>query len=101
MAEATAKTLPAADQPQDNKTERKVSVKLLNDVWIKDPGHPDAGPDGIRRVRTNTLILDAEGKPQMDPKTKNYICKQEIVDLPLSVVKTLLAAGKCERMDPL
>lgn len=101
MAEATANTKPAADQAPGNKTERKVLVKLLNDVWVDDPGHPEAGPDGIRRVRTNTLILDAEGKPQIDPKSKNYICKQEEVELPLSVVKTLLAAGKCERLDPL
>lgn len=101
MAEATANAKPAADQAPGTKTERKVLVKLLNDVWIDDPGHPEAGPDGIRRVRTNTLILDAEGKPQLDPKTKMYICKQEEVELPLSVVKILLAAGKAERLDPL
>lgn len=101
MAEASATAPTATAKSQDPKGERKVLVKLLNDVWIDDPGHPEAGPDGIRRVRTNTLILDTEGKPQLDPKTKNYICKQEEVELPLSVVKGLLATGKCERLDPL
>lgn len=101
MAEATAKEPTAAIQPQGAKTERKVLVKLLNDVWIDDKDHPDADASGIRRVRTNTLILDAEGKPQLDPKTKMYICKQEEVELPISVVKVLLAAGKAERLDPL
>lgn len=100
MAEATAKEQAAAAAPQEKK-ERTILVKLLNDVWISDPGHPEADAGGIRRIRTNTLVLDKEGKPQIDPKTKHYINTQEVVELPLSVVKQLLADKKAERMDPL
>lgn len=81
--------------------ERRVSVKLLSDVWISDPGHSESGPDGIRRVMTNIPIKDANGNIQVDPKSKTIVCTQSIVELPLSIAKKMIEAGKAERMDPL
>ncbi|MEQ1519723.1 MAG: hypothetical protein ABL936_00460 [Aestuariivirga sp.] len=98
MAEATAKELTAATAPQE---ERRVSLKLFNDVWIKDPKHPDATPDGIRRVRTNIVSLDDDGNPLIDKKTRNFVSTQIVADIPLSVAKKLIEDKKAERMDPL
>lgn len=81
--------------------ERKVKIKLLNDVWIEDPTHEDAGKDGIRRVKTNIPVLNEDGSQKIDPKTKAPITTHSVVDLPLSVAKMMIDAGKAERMDPL
>lgn len=101
MADTLTAKAPSAAPPAAPENERRVSVKLLNDVWIKDPGHPDAGPDGVRRVRTNIVTLDDEGKPVVDRKTKNFVCTQIIADIPVSIAKALIAASKAERTDPL
>lgn len=90
---AVEKTEPAA--------ERKVSVKLLNDVWISDPGHPDADTDGIRRIRTNIPVKDEDGNIMVDKKSKSIIATQVIAELPVSIAKLMIDAGKAERMDPL
>ena len=81
--------------------ERRVSVKLLNDVWISDPSHAEAGPDGIRRVMTNIPVKDDLGNIMVDKKTKSLITTQTITDLPVSIAKIMIDAGKAERMDPL
>lgn len=98
MAEATAKAPTAATEPQE---ERRVSLKLFNDVWIKDPKHPDAGPDGVRRVRTNIVSLDEDGNPLIDKKSRNFVSTQIVADIPISVAKKLIEDKKAERMDPL
>jgi len=82
-------------------SERKVSVQLLYDVWINDPGHEDSDPTGIRRVRTNIPVLDDEGNPKIDRKTKSPVTTYSIVELPISIAKKMIDAGKANRMDPL
>ena len=81
--------------------ERKISVELLHDVWISDPGHEESDKDGIRRIRTNIPVLDEDGNPKIDRKTKSAVTTQVITELPISVAKTMIAAGKANRMDPL
>jgi len=81
--------------------ERRVAVKLLNDVWINDPGHPDATPDGIRRVRTNVVTLNEDGSQMVDKKTKSFVSTHVIAEIPVDIAKALIAAGKAERTDPL
>jgi hypothetical protein len=89
---------PAASEPA---AERRVPVKLLSDVWISEPGHADATPDGIRRIRTNIPVKDDLGNIKVDPKSKSIISTQSIVDLPVSIAKAMIDQGKAERMDPL
>jgi len=101
MAEPSATAPTAAAKPQAETKERRVSIKLFNDVWIDDPGHPEATPDGVRRIRTNIVRLNEDGSPQIDRKSRNYISDHTVADVPLSVAKKMLAEGKAERMDPL
>jgi hypothetical protein len=91
-------TPPAAVEPA---AERRVSVKLLNDIWISEPGHPDAGPDGIRRICTNIPVKDADGNIMVDKKSKSIVSTQTIADIPVSIAKAMIEQGKAERMDPL
>ena len=86
------KPVPAAPP-----VERKVSVKLLHDVWISNPDVPG----GIERIMTNIPVLDDMGNIKIDPKSKTVISTQSIVDLPLSVAKKMIDEGKAVRMDPL
>jgi hypothetical protein len=87
--------LPPAE-PIKAKAERKVSIKLLNDVWIENPDTHE-----IERVRTNIQVLDENGNPAVDKKTKAPITTQVVVEIPVSVAKMLIDQGKAERMDPL
>ena len=77
--------------------ERMVKIKLLHDYWIQDPNNPKE----TIRLRTNTLILDEDGNPIVDKKSKNYLSKHECYDIPVSQARVLIEAGKAERMDPL
>ena len=93
-------TLPvdkAAPAPETPQAERTVKIKLLSDYWMQDP----ANPKETIRLRTNTLILDDDGNPIVDRKTKNYMSKHECYDIPVSQARALIDAGKAERLDPL
>ena len=92
-------TLPA-DKPAQVESERKVEVTLLHDVWIEDKDHEES-VNGIRRVRTNIPVLDENGNPTVDKKTKSPITNTVNVALPVSIAKKLIDAGKALRADPL
>jgi hypothetical protein len=86
---------PPAELPKA-KAERKVSIKLLNDVWIENPDTHE-----IERVRTNIPVLDENGNQAVDKKTKAPVTTQIVVEIPVSIAKMLIEQGKAERMDPL
>jgi hypothetical protein len=80
--------------------EKTIPVLLRNDVWI-ETGKDAKGEPIIERITTNTPVLDVDGNPRVDPKSKAPITMQEVRDLPISVAKMLIAAGKAERRDPM
>ena len=80
--------------------EKTIPVLLLNDVWIQT-GEDAKGQPIIERVTTNTPVLDENGFPKVDKKSKAPIVTQEVRNLPISVAKMLIEQGKAHRRDPL
>lgn len=93
---SAAKVEPAKAEP-----EREVEVELLRDVWIDDPSHPEAEPGGARRIRTNLQVLNEDGSPKVDKKTKTYVTYTVKAKLPVSLAKKLIASGAAVRADDL
>jgi hypothetical protein len=80
--------------------EKTIPVLLKHDVWI-ETGKDAKGEPIIERITTNTPVLDENGNPRVDPKSKAPITVQEIRDVPISIAKKLIAEGKAERRDPM
>lgn len=83
-----------------HQSERKVEVELLHDVWVEDRDHPES-VDGIRRIKTNIPVLDEDGNPKVDKKSKTAIVTLTKTLLPVSFAKKLIDSGKANRADPL
>lgn len=83
--------------PAPNTPEKTIPVLLKHDVWLDD----GTGTGNTIRITTNTPVTDENGNPKVDPKSKAPITVQEIRNIPISVAKMLIAAGKAERRDPL
>jgi hypothetical protein len=75
--------------------EKTIPVLLKHDVWLDD------GLGGTVRITTNTPVLDENGNPKVDPKSKAPVTVQEVRQIPISVAKKLIAEGKAERRDPM
>ena len=80
--------------------ERKIEVELTHDVWVEDKTHPDA-ENGVLRIRTNLPVLDDEGNPKIDKKSKTAIVTLARAMLPVSVAKKFIAEHKANRIDDL
>ena len=95
-------TLPgkAAQTEVKAESERKVDVILTHDVWIDAPDHPES-IEGILRIRTNVPVLDPDGNPVVDKKSKTAVTTLTTASLPISVAKKLIDEGKAKRADPL
>ena len=90
-------SMPSKTAPAKEETERMVSVKLLHDVWI--PNAAETG--GSMRIRTNIPVLDDEGNPKIDRKSKSAVTTHTVAELPISIAKQMIDEGKALRMDPL
>lgn len=90
--------MPSANAAPE--AERKVEVILKHDVWVEDKDNPDS-VEGILRIRTNIPVLDENGNPLVDRKSKTAVTTFTKAMLPVSLAKKLIAEGKVERADPL
>jgi hypothetical protein len=80
--------------------EKTVPAELLNDVWIQTGVDAD-GEAIIERLMTNTPVLNDDGSPMIDQKTKQPVTKTEIHQVPVSVAKKMFNNGTARRADPL
>lgn len=89
-------TLSAAPMPAPAPAptqERLVRVKLLHDVWL-EAIDPETGGKYVKRYTTNTPVLDDNGSPMVNKKTRAPIVTIEEYDLPVSIAQKLVDLEK-------